>query len=183
VEYHEIKAKIRAAEACEHKTKTLRKKLNRAGIWQVMHQCDVCGKQIGQYVSYKAQNIDLTSLSEWNVALAALSADELKWKVSAAWKLEKKEQIEQKLKEYDAYIASKEWRIRADKALKRDNYLCQSCGTSKATEVHHLTYFHLYDEPLFDLVSVCNACHVKLHPEERMSLRNVYENMLSAADE
>ncbi len=182
MDYHEIRAKIRAAEPCEHKNTTLSKKLNRAGIWQVMNQCAFCGKQIGQYVSYKSQGIDLDSLPEWDEALAASSVDELKLKVSAAWKVEKKRQIEGKLKEYDAYIGSKQWRIRAEKVLKRDKYLCQACGIAKATEVHHRTYSHLYDEPLFDLVSVCEACHSKLHPEEQISLRNMYDILISALD-
>jgi hypothetical protein len=31
--------------------------------------------------------------------------------------------------------------------------------TKNATEVHHLSYRHIGNEPLFDLVSVCGPCH------------------------
>ena len=63
---------------------------------------------------------------------------------------------------YKYYLQSRAWQIKRQQVLKRDNYVCQACLNVKATEVHHKTYLHLGDEPLFDLVSVCGTCHNKL---------------------
>ncbi len=60
---------------------------------------------------------------------------------------------------YIPYLKSKEWKAKRLLVLKRDNYLCQACLKSKATEVHHLTYKHVFNEPCFELVSICNPCH------------------------
>ena len=60
---------------------------------------------------------------------------------------------------YKEYITSERWKGIRAAALKRDGEICQGCLVSSATEVHHKTYDHLYNEPLFDLVSVCQTCH------------------------
>jgi hypothetical protein len=43
--------------------------------------------------------------------------------------------------------------------MERDGDICQSCGVAVATQVHHLTYKHIFEEPLFDLVAICDECH------------------------
>lgn len=70
---------------------------------------------------------------------------------------------------YDAYLRSDAWAKKRAKVLKRDNYICQGCGEKKATEVHHLSYDHKYDELLFELVAVCADCHDRCHPEKQIS--------------
>lgn len=68
---------------------------------------------------------------------------------------------------YIPYLKSKEWKTKRLLVLKRDNYVCQSCLKSKATEVHHLTYKHVFNEPLFELVSICNPCHTLITKLDR----------------
>lgn len=67
--------------------------------------------------------------------------------------------IESKYHGYSAYLKSESWKVKRNLVLQRDNYICQSCRQTTATEVHHLHYRHLRNEPLFDLVSVCRRCH------------------------
>lgn len=69
---------------------------------------------------------------------------------------------------YDIYLKSKEWKAKRELVFKRDNKLCQSCLSKPATEVHHLTYKHVFNEPLFDLVSICNDCHKNVHEGDRL---------------
>jgi hypothetical protein len=59
---------------------------------------------------------------------------------------------------YENYINSDEWKLKRKQALERDSYICQICGND-ANEVHHLTYAHFKEEWLFELVSLCKACH------------------------
>ena len=62
------------------------------------------------------------------------------------------------------YLKSPQWQTRRKAVLKRDNYICQQCSLSGIPlDVHHLTYAHLGEEPLEDLVSVCRVCHTGLH--------------------
>lgn len=63
------------------------------------------------------------------------------------------------LEEHTQYLKTEDWKKRRTLVLKRDNYLCQSCLENKATEVHHKSYRYWKNEPLFELISVCNNCH------------------------
>ena len=60
---------------------------------------------------------------------------------------------------HQKYLRSPEWKARKIKALRRDGYICQACHDNSATEVHHTTYKHWGNEPLWELQSVCRACH------------------------
>jgi hypothetical protein len=51
--------------------------------------------------------------------------------------------------------------------LERDNYLCQACLTNRAEQIHHLTYNNIYDEPLYELLSVCKRCHIKIEQQKQ----------------
>lgn len=64
---------------------------------------------------------------------------------------------------HNKYINSDKWKSKRIKVLNRDKWLCQACLKNKAESVHHLTYANFEDEPLFDLISVCNPCHEKIH--------------------
>ena len=40
--------------------------------------------------------------------------------------------------------------------------VCEAQGNN-ATQAHHLIYERVFDEPLFDLISICTPFHEKLH--------------------
>lgn len=78
------------------------------------------------------------------------------------------------------FYCRKEWKKIRDKVLKLDHYECQKCKKkgkySKAILVHHIN--HLKENPelaleIYDtkgkrnLISLCQSCHEKEHPEER----------------
>lgn len=69
--------------------------------------------------------------------------------------------------EYKEYLNTDKWKIKRVRVLQRDKNLCQACLTSPANQVHHLTYAHVFDEPLFDLISVCARCHNKITEMDR----------------
>lgn len=64
---------------------------------------------------------------------------------------------------YDAYIRSERWAEKRAMILKRCGHKCEGCGMNPATQVHHLTYEHLGDELLFELVGLCRDCHERVH--------------------
>lgn len=65
-----------------------------------------------------------------------------------------------------------EWR---KKVFERDHFTCQVCGYDKGHILiaHHLKSFSEYPELRFDIdngLTVCKACHNKLHPERNKHL-------------
>lgn len=62
--------------------------------------------------------------------------------------------------EYERYIHSADWRMKADQRMKMDGHACQVCGR-EASDVHHLTYDRFGHEEMGDLVSLCRKCHEK----------------------
>jgi 5-methylcytosine-specific restriction endonuclease McrA len=91
-------------------------------------------------------------------------AREAEWAVrSAQYQAEQERKNREWWERYDKYLASPEWLALRRAVLKRDGHLCQGCLQNAATQVHHLTYERVGDEMLFDLVSVCKACHEKIH--------------------
>ncbi len=64
---------------------------------------------------------------------------------------------------YADYLKSEQWQQLRLKVLQRDGFRCQGCLAARATEVHHKTYSHARREFCFELISLCDACHRRLH--------------------
>jgi 5-methylcytosine-specific restriction protein A len=72
-----------------------------------------------------------------------------------------------------AFYNSKKWKDKRQYILRRDHYLCQECKkygrNVEAKIVHHIKEVEDYPELKLvnsNLVSVCKACHNKVHPEK-----------------
>ena len=68
---------------------------------------------------------------------------------------------------------SGKWKRKRAAILKRDKYLCQECkkyGRQRdAVTVHHKKHVENNPELAYEndnLVSLCQACHNKMHPEK-----------------
>lgn len=72
--------------------------------------------------------------------------------------------------EYLAYLESEEWAELREKILERDNYVCQGCLEEEATQVHHKTYAHVFEEFAFELISLCERCHARYHGRDKERL-------------
>lgn len=66
-------------------------------------------------------------------------------------------------------MKSEQWQRKKAERLKIDNCTCVMCGRPESTcknglQMHHITYERLGNENILtDLVSLCPACHVKIH--------------------
>jgi 5-methylcytosine-specific restriction endonuclease McrA len=65
--------------------------------------------------------------------------------------------------EYEEYLQSAEWAEIRDRVLERDDYICQGCLKEEATQVHHKTYDHVFEEFAFELIALCETCHARFH--------------------
>lgn len=68
-------------------------------------------------------------------------------------------------KNYNAYLASPEWKKTRSGVLKRDGFCCVICD-SKAINVHHRHYHGTGEEKQRDLLSLCRGCHEWVHANE-----------------
>lgn len=60
---------------------------------------------------------------------------------------------------YRVWLATTQWQNQRNRALERDDYRCQNCGSEERLVVHHRTYDHFEDEWPEDLVVLCWSCH------------------------
>jgi hypothetical protein len=71
--------------------------------------------------------------------------------------------FETRSEEYADWLrASPEWRPLLLRALDRDRGLCTACLKAPAADVRHKTYALGRLPPIYDLASVCRACHQRL---------------------
>jgi 5-methylcytosine-specific restriction endonuclease McrA len=64
---------------------------------------------------------------------------------------------------YQNYLQTPQWRLKRRLVLERSEGRCEGCRACAATEVHHLTYKHVFNELLFELVALCRECHERAH--------------------
>jgi 5-methylcytosine-specific restriction endonuclease McrA len=152
---------------CEHPNTRLVRRVLANGVLIVIRQCARCGSNRGAVK--KAEVPDLNALPPWNEALRD------RWHQLCTARAQRRiEERERAFREkrtewwirYNEYLETPEWAARRDAVLRRDNYLCRGCRINRAVQVHHLTYDRVGREPLFDLVSVCLACHESIHARE-----------------
>jgi len=68
---------------------------------------------------------------------------------------------------YDAYLASEEWKVCRRFALAFYDHRCALCNAHENLEVHHRSYAHLYEETLTDLIVLCRRCHGLFHKDRK----------------
>ncbi|HEY7117510.1 MAG TPA: hypothetical protein VH475_13060 [Tepidisphaeraceae bacterium] len=143
----------------------MRQRHHSNGTLHFVMQCLSCGRQVRA-----VRHVD---------AVAAGGAEALPWDdtiADAYWqrRFTERRQVwaearSQRRADYDEYLDSAAWRARRAARLALDQGRCQARldGCQRyATEVHHLTYRHCGNEPLFDLVSVCGCCHRQISEME-----------------
>jgi hypothetical protein len=140
----------------------LRRRPIKGGAMRLEWQCLGCGRSTTQPVSQRWVPY-WEQLPAWDDALSRQCAD----KAEEARLQEKAEELAAKRAAYAVYLRSDEWHAKRPKILRRDP-TCTSCGEAPSEQVHHLTYAHIFDEPLFDLVGVCRPCHASLHRREAL---------------
>jgi hypothetical protein len=132
------------------------------GLEVVCYECTICFKCDDRKLGYKKAK------KEWN-----LSDDEIcslgvrNKEMRNRWYHERMHDGSQAWWEwYQGYLNSPEWNTRRMAVLARDGGMCQAKCGRKATQVHHLSYMEVGNEPLEDLASVCEDCHKMIHRRE-----------------
>jgi len=156
---------------CEHLHQEVRLRTISNGGKAIYRQCLMCG-------SSTSNALPKSSFSPEELAAMPAYDNALRDTYDAArYKKIERANVEQILKKappqfvytqtYRDYLKSPEWRGRRNLVMGRAKHKCEGCLTAKAEHVHHLTYYHVFDELLFELVAVCEPCHKKCHPEKQ----------------
>lgn len=157
---------------CEHTREELRQRTQTNGVVIAGLQCLDCGRWrsvkkppdfaslpvFDESISENWERARSEEWQEWYDRLQQKRLDAVAEKNQAWWDW------------YTRYLESDEWKQRRIKVLTRDGHICQAqleCDGATATQVHHLTYAHVGNEPLFDLRSVCTACHETITEMDR----------------
>lgn len=155
---------------CKHPATAIRWRVRTDGTGCWVRQCLTCGSQAGPQLSGKSKEVlALTKKTPFDTALQERYDERRK----AHWQTQQEAERQadlQKRREwwawYNEYLKSPEWRARRKMVLQRARNMCEGCKSKLATQVHHLSYEHVGDELLFELVAVCDECHRKLHPDK-----------------
>lgn len=168
VNIEKLRSDIDQQFACAHPKAALRVKVASNGARHYRVQCLRCGE--GRQATSAERAQVTTDTKPFDEALR----DEW-WKAKneaykKAWAVESQAKKQAWFDEYSEYLNSPDWRARRKLVLERDGYRCQArmpgCQES-ADEVHHLTYAHWWNAPLFELQSVCVCCHQRITDMDR----------------
>lgn len=164
------------AHNCEEHTIIVRKQQTN-GVWIAQSVCQKCGARHAVKKT-SIENFDslpmfdsienkLDSLYRQQAADRKHYFDRVATLAKQKNQQEKEYDNDQWWSKYKVYLRSDKWREKRERVLVRDNYQCQACRAAPATQVHHKTYKHVFDELLWELESICNDCHTRITAMDR----------------
>lgn len=145
---------------CEHRFRLCNRTLSN-GTVQLGEQCEDCGA----YHAVKKCTVHpslLKEVAKYDATIREAHYSDLQEKRRAEFDEQQRERDSQQAEwweNYKTYLMSPAWMSKRQRVLERDAYVCQACLRKRASQVHHKTYAHVFQEPLFDLISVCDICH------------------------
>jgi 5-methylcytosine-specific restriction endonuclease McrA len=61
-------------------------------------------------------------------------------------------------------LGVKQYRIICNKVLERDHWRCQICGSMRGLQIHHKEFrSHMGSDSEENLITLCDACHRRIH--------------------
>lgn len=150
---------------CSGEHVELRRRLNKANALTVGWQCLDCG---GWRPVKKAQVANVADLAIFDDNLWRVVSDARSEKFRTDYEAEKNAKASAWWELYSKYLGTDKWKKKRAAVLARDGKVCRACLTREAVQAHHLSYEHVGDEPLFDLVAVCVECHDRITRMDRL---------------
>lgn len=154
---------------CGAATATLKKR-NQSSYIAVWLQCDGCGKGHGEAFR-RADHFAWQAYPLWDDTLRETFNQRYRQKLREDGEVRAKERLEAwrtRSKQYHEWCrTSPEWHAVVERILRRSGRRCEACLQAEATTAHHLTYAQGVLPPAWQLRSVCQACHDRLHADQR----------------
>lgn len=153
-----------AITACACAETDLRLRTHANGTKHVYRQCLACGRAVGSAVPHaQAEKEKPDGLLLFDEELRRQQQETRQLTMHLMHAAEHDQEQRQFEARYEEHIASEKWASLRQAVVLREHGQCQGCGRQYAHEVHHLTYKHLGDEFLFELVLLCSSCHRRAH--------------------
>jgi len=129
----------------------------------------ICGKWLSAIPGNRTPAVATCKICSNGVINRVVAERErLKWQNESAMRAQLDHERNQEWwTRYNAYLNGPVWRAKRDAVMRRAGNLCEGCLNAKATEVHHLTYDHVFNEPLWDLRATCHTCHERVTELDR----------------
>jgi hypothetical protein len=158
------------APACQCIRRELRRRLIDGGGCQYRWQCLDCGRSVGSAVK-RTEAVSFyrgceTEIPQWDERLHNdyWQTRENLWQERRERQNREREQHNiEWWRRYNLYLQSPQWKIKRAQVLRRAGNICEGCRRQKATQVHHLSYEHVFNEFLWELVAICDDCHERIH--------------------
>lgn len=151
---------------CDRTAVRIRTQSNGVQIYAL--QCLDCGRQIRAVSKNAPEILEMPNRIPFDEALKEHWRQRVQEHTHAQVQERERQQQERTTEwwqQYTAYLETTAWQLKRQAVLTRANNWCEGCGKRQATQVHHTTYKHVFDEFLFELVAVCEFCHRRIHPE------------------
>lgn len=147
---------------CAHASTDIRRLVVAGGAVQLVRQCLDCGWRVGGAISRAkvAEELGGRALVDFD--------HELEVQANARRQAQRDAEWDAKRAEYRQYLQTDEWARLRRAVLIRARGVCEGCGDARPSDVHHLTYRHIYNEFLFELVALCRDCHERWHADSFM---------------
>lgn len=157
--------------ACDCATNEIRFRLRNNGVGAYVYQCLTCGREMRQIGKNTPEVQALATRTPFDESLLEGWQRKLRLFHELQFQQRQQQRIQEEddknaewWRQYTAYLKTPQWAEKRRLVLERDKYVCQGCLRSRASHVHHLTYEHVRNELLFELISLCTACHRRIHP-------------------
>ena len=181
--WYEIEAEIKAryetlresqrtgfrSVGCDHpenKQEYRRKKIAN-GLHQLRKQCMGCG-------AVMARNFKHTEVDDFNALplideVMQRKSEQIYQYYGCSYEVEQRALNTAFWELYEQHLNSPQWFAKRDRVMDRAAGTCEGCRERAPAHVHHMSYKHLGDELLFELVALCHNCHQKLHPHREIA--------------
>jgi hypothetical protein len=164
----ELKADLEAFREsfCQHQSLEIRQRKDGGGATHYARQCVACGNSVGSALK---KSPELATSPPWKDTHYEDYERGRKAEYDGILQKHLQKQLRGEdgfRREYDIYLSTPSWRAKRAKVMKRANGICEGCLERSATQVHHLTYDHIREEFMFELVAVCDECHARIHADK-----------------
>ncbi len=150
-------------ERCMHPAPVLTRRVLGSSVETVWEQCPACGVGIKAVKKATLSAARIAALPVYDVDLQDRRYRERFEARQQARETARAESDQAWRQQYEMHLLSDAWRVLRQRVMARDGGVCQGCGVRPASDAHHLTYDHLGDEFLFELIALCRTCHERLH--------------------
>jgi hypothetical protein len=152
---------------CNHPSSEIRRTVVSGGAIHFRHQCTTCGELVGQAIG-KTQVPDSCELVDEMLSQSYRAQRQRQYAdIIQSHVQRQKNESSQWWTRYNAYLQKAEWRDIRVRVFKRAGGVCEGCGQTRPTQIHHRSYDHVFHEFLFELVAVCDGCHNRLHEDPK----------------